>query len=342
MGFILNSVSTVKQFDTLPDGMLDVLPENLHALIPEPALFHLPGKRVEALFVSVMLHGNEPVGLQAVQRLLKKYQQQPLPRPLTLFFGNTQAARYDVRRLEDQPDFNRIWPGTQLPESPETRWAQEIIAIMRSRGVYASIDIHNNTGLNPHYACINKLDNDFLQLGALFSRLLVYFTHPKGIQSGAFAEFCPAVTLECGRPGQQYGVEHAFEFLDSCLHLSEIATHPVAKHDIDIYHTVAQVTVADDADFSFSDVSADLYLNYDLERMNFTEIPAGTALGVVGSDKVPVIAKGNDGNAITEQFFALNGRQLIFNRATMPSMLTLNEKIIRQDCLCYLMERICL
>lgn len=333
---------TVKQFDDLPDGMLSIPVEELHRLIPEPALFHLAGKRPETLFVSVLLHGNEPTGFLAVQKLLQKYQEQTLPRGLSLFFGNTQAARFNLRRLDHQPDFNRIWPGTLLPESPETEWARQICQIMRQRGVFASIDVHNNTGLNPHYACVNKLDDAFLHLGALFCRLLVYFTHPKGVQSGAFAEFCPAVTLECGRPDQPYGVEHVFQFIDSCLHLNEFPLHPVARQDVDIYHTVAQVMVDEQVRFGFDDVAADLSLSSDLERMNFTEIQAGTVFGDAKGGIMPVIARDNDGKPVTERFFRVVDGQLQLARATMPSMLTLNEQVIRQDCLCYLMERLSL
>jgi succinylglutamate desuccinylase len=337
---LINTDNTLPQLTILPAGLLDVPVENLHELIPQPALFHLPGKRPDTLFVSVLLHGNEPTSFLALQRLLRKYHQQTLPRPLSIFFGNTQAAHLSMRRLDGQPDFNRVWPGTVLPESPERRWAEQIVATMRQRKVFASIDIHNNTGLNPHYACINKLDNDFLQLGALFGRLLVHFTHPKGTQSAAFAELCPAVTLECGRPGQEHGTEHAFEFLDSCLHLAEIPLHPVAKQDVDIYYTVAQVTIADDMTFSFSDESADLYLNHDLERMNFTDISAGTALGKTNHARLPVIAKNENGDDVTSQFFSNVAQRLVITRPAMPSMLTLDERVIRQDCLCYLMERI--
>ena len=340
MQSILASNKALKQFDYLPDGLLDVSVEHLHAIIPEPALFHLPGKRPETLFVSVLLHGNEPTGFLALQKLLQKYQGQTLPRNLTLFFGNTEAARFNQRRLDYQPDFNRIWPGTPLPNSPETEWAQQICDAMRQREVFASIDVHNNTGLNPHYACINKLDDAFLHLGALFGRLLVYFTHPKGVQSGAFASFCPAVTLECGRPDQPYGVEHAFEFIDSCLHLQAFPTHPVAKQDVAIYHTVAQVVVDETVSFGFNGDDVDLSLNQDLERMNFTEIQAGTVLGGVKGQRMPLIARDNDGKAITEQFFKLVDGQLQIIKSTMPSMLTLNQRVIRQDCLCYLMERL--
>ena len=53
--------------------------------------------------------------------------------------------------------------------------------------MFASIDIHNNTGLNPHYGCVNRLDPPFLHLATLFSRIVVYFKRPLGVQSAAFA-----------------------------------------------------------------------------------------------------------------------------------------------------------
>lgn len=62
----------------------------------------------EPLFVSMLLHGNETTGLLAVQRLLDKYRDQPLPRALSVFVGNVEAARLGLRRLEGQPDYNRI------------------------------------------------------------------------------------------------------------------------------------------------------------------------------------------------------------------------------------------
>lgn len=331
----------LKQYDFLPEGVLDATPELLVNHLPQPALIHLSGKQAAPLFVSVLLHGNEPTGLLAIQALLKKYQNRSLPRSMSIFFGNVQAAGEGLRRLNGQPDYNRIWPGTELPDSPETRMAQDIVDVMRARNVFASVDIHNNTGLNPHYACINKLDHRFLQLASLFGRLVVYFTRPKGVQSAAFAELCPAVTLECGKPGQLHGVEHALEYLNSCLNLSGLPDHPVHEQDIDVYHTVAQVKVADSVKFSFQEPESDLLLDPDIERMNFNEISAGTVLGKVnGSLSMPLIALDERGLDISTRFFEIQGGELSVIRKTMPSMLTLDERVIRQDCLCYLMERL--
>jgi len=330
-----------QELAALPEGLLTIDLTALHSILPQPTLIHLPGKQPNPLFVSVILHGNEPTGFLALQRLLKKYQNKRLPRSLSLFFGNVCAASQNLRRFDNQPDYNRIWPGTEMANCAETEMAQVVVAIMKNRQVFASIDIHNNTGLNPHYACLNSLDNSFLQLASLFGRLMVYFSRPKGVQSAAFAKLCPAVTLECGRPGQQHGVEHAFEFLDSCLHLSEVPRHPILAHAIDLFHTVAQVKIKDDINFSFNQPDADLLLNHDLDHFNFTELSPGTNFGCVQKNSaMPFIVHDQSGNSVTDQFFSIENGALQLNRSTMPSMLTLDEKVIRQDCLCYLMERI--
>lgn len=336
----MNTINLL-QLNSIPVGLLDIDYTELHRILPTPALLDLPGRHPEPLFVSVLLHGNEPTGFQAVQLLLKRYIDKELPRSLVLFIGNISAATQNVRRLESQPDYNRIWSGTEIPACAETELADQVLNILKQRKAFASIDIHNNTGMNPHYACINSLNKPFLQLASLFGRLVVYFTRPKGVQSAAFAQICPAVTLECGRPGQQYGVKHALEFLDSCLHLTEFPEHSVHPQDIDLFHTVAQVKVKENINFSFYSPDADLLLYEDIERMNFTEIAAGTVWGIA-NNKVdfPLIALDESGNDVTEKYFCLKNNLLQITRAAMPSMLTLDERVIRQDCLCYLMERL--
>ncbi len=331
----------LQHITSYPHTLLSCTPAELHNIFPQPTLLHLAGKHPDPLFISILLHGNETTGFFAIQQLLKKYAQQTLPRALSIFFGNTLAAQHSLRRLETQPDYNRIWPGTELPTCPEMQFAQEIVNTMQAKKVFASIDIHNNTGINPHYACINKLDATYLQLANLFGRLVVYFLRPVGVQSSAFAKFCPAVTLECGRPGQQNGIEHALTYLDACLHLTELATHPVRPQDIDIFHTTAQVKVKPNYRFSFSDTQADLLFNPHLEHLNFTEIAANTCFGMLQNNSdMPVRAIDEQGQDVTQQFFKTTNRQLQIKRPTMPSMLTVDERVIQQDCLCYLMERI--
>jgi len=245
-----------------------------------------------------------------------------------------------MRRQDGQPDYNRTWPGTEMPSCDETRMMQQVKEEMRLRKVFASIDIHNNTGINPHYACVNFVSDCFLHLATLFSRTVVYFTRPLGVQSSAFADLCPSVTIECGKVGQQYAETHATDFVDAALHLSEIPEHKFPEQDIDLFHTIAIVKVPEQANFSFNGDEADVCFDSDLDHMNFRELNKGTRFGQLCNKKnIKLEAWSNDGIDISQELFEYRNSEILTLKPLMPSMLTLNEKVIRQDCLCYVMER---
>jgi hypothetical protein len=250
------------------------------------------------------------------------------------------AAARGLRHLDGQPDYNRIWPGSELPPTREHALVEQVVDLMAKRGVFASVDVHNNTGLNPHYACVNRLDNRFLHLAALFSRTLVYFLRPRGVQSMAMARLCPAVTLECGKPGQPRGTEHALEYLDACLHLAEHNPHAVVPQDVDLFHTVATVRVRSDTRFGFGARGVDLELAPDLDRLNFRELPAGTLLGCLHSALgLGLEVSDEQGVDVTDRYLIADDRELKLRVSVMPSMFTTDHRVVRQDCLGYLMER---
>lgn len=323
----------------LPDGFLAASAAALHRILPGPALIHLHGRRGPALFVSVLLHGNEDTGLRAVQSVLARHASAVLPRALSLFVGNVQAASAGLRRLDGQPDYNRIWPGAAADGAPEHAMALQVVEAMRARGLFASVDIHNNTGLNPHYACVSRIDAPFLRLATLFSRIVVHFTQPRGTQAAAFAELGAAVTLECGKPGNAGGEQHATEFVDALLHMDHLPTHPVARHDLDLYRSVGLVRVAEDVAFGFGETSAPLAFAAGLDHLNFRDLPAGTCLAhaAPGLDR-PLRVTAPDGSEVGARYFEVRDRRLITRQPLMCAMLTLNARVIRQDCLCYLME----
>ena len=331
----------LNEIEYLPDGLLSMPAENLEALLGGPTLMHLPGRRPDPLFVTVLAHGNEGTGYCAVQDLLRAYRDKELPRALSVFFGNVSAASKGLRFLDGQADFNRVWPGTGTPDAPEAQMMQQVVDSMQARGAFASLDIHNNTGINPHYACINRVDNQFLHLASLFSRTVVYFIRPLGVQSMAMSYVCPSVTIECGKPDQEYGVAHAHDYIDACMHLSELPEHPVASHDVDLFHTVATVKVPDAVSFSFEDDAVDLQLVSNIDHLNFRELPAGTRLGGVSPGaSVSLDVCDENGHQVSEHYFAIEDDALVTTRPLMPSMFTLDQRIIRQDCLGYLMERL--
>ena len=149
----------------------------LHDFLGGPTLIEIHGRQQPELFLTVLMHGNETTGWDAVRSLLDHYTgdqaRAELPRSVTLFIGNTRAAKHNVRHLPDQPDYNRVWPGSELPHSPEHDLMQQVIDIVSEKGVFASVDLHNNTGLNPHYACVNRIDQASLHMATMFNRTVV-------------------------------------------------------------------------------------------------------------------------------------------------------------------------
>jgi succinylglutamate desuccinylase len=334
----------LRELEVLPEGLLDLPAEALHDVLGGPTLLHLAGQRQPALFVSLLLHGNETTGWEAMRSWLRNYRpaggERPLPRSLSLFIGNTAAAAQGLRRLDGQRDFNRVWPGGEAGDSPEGQLMRQVVDSMAARGIFASVDVHNNTGLNPHYACVNRLAPPFLHLAALFGRTVIYFVTPRGVQSMAMANLAPAVTLECGKVGQAHGEEHVISYLDACLHLAELPRQPVAAHDIDLYHTMAVARVDETLSIGFGDHGAEVDFLPDLDRLNFRELPAATVLAELADGvSAPLRVLDEQGRDTTARYFECVGGQLRTRSALMPSMLTLDERVIRQDCLCYIMER---
>jgi len=333
----------LRELDEMPLTLLETSAEDLHDALGGPTLFHLRGNREPALFICVLMHGNETSGWDAVRKVLLDHLDSGglrLPRSLSLFIGNTAAAKEGVRHLPEQPDFNRVWPGSETHGTPEHELMRTVMDNMADREIFASIDLHNNTGLNPHYACVNVLEHQSLHLASLFGRTVVYFVRPRGVASMAMAALGPSVTLECGKVGQIHGVDHATDYLRACLHLSEIPAHAVPSHDIDLYHTVAVVRVPPELPFGFGDQSGPISFPRDLDRMNFRELPVGSLIAECdGLAQQPLDVRDEQDRPVADQYFTLEDGRLVTRVPVMPSMLSCNPEVIRQDCLCYLMER---
>lgn len=326
-------------YNDIPIGLLQCEANELYQLLPGPSLIHLPGTIPQPLFVSVLLHGNETSGWEAVRSILQDFQHKPLPRALSVFIGNIAAAGKGVRHLEDQPDYNRIWKAQGHHQ--EEVMVRQVLESMQARDVFACIDVHNNSGRNPHYACINRLAAPFFDLATRFSSIVVYFLQPDTVLSLAFASLCPSVTIECGQPGEGSGVEDAREFILNVLHSPALAEEGKQVGHVDVYHTVAVVKLNPGVRVGQLDAGDHFELYPQLDEMNFRHIPGGTPFGRVDpKGPFPLQANNEFNRNVAERYFDVRGDELITRVDVMPSMLTLDRDIIQQDCLCYLMEKL--
>ncbi len=325
----------------ISDAFLSCEAPNLYSLLGRPTLFHLKGLRHPPLFITVLQHGNEPTGFDAVKQILQRYRGRTLPRAVWLFVGNVAAAAQGKRVLEGQLDFNRAWPGTEFPACTETRLMRDVVETVTAKPLFASIDLHNNTGSNPHYGCINRLDSSFQRLATLFSRTVVYFQQPTGVQSMAMAPHCPSVTLECGEAGEEAALDHAVEFLDACLHMHHLPQTAVSPGDIHLLQTMAIVRVRSGVSFQFGKEigPCDVVFRPDLESFNFGVLSKGETIGRLRQGRpLPLEVTEENGTDITARFFALSGDRLVTCQSLIPSMATRDIDVVRQDCLFYVME----
>ncbi|MGD8408455.1 MAG: peptidase M14, partial [Thiohalophilus sp.] len=96
------SESLLTFMDAPPQGLLELPATRLHETLPGPTVIRIDGEDPRPLFISVLLHGNETTGWDAMRAILKKYSH--LPRTVYLFIGNVAAASLGQRHLSDQPD----------------------------------------------------------------------------------------------------------------------------------------------------------------------------------------------------------------------------------------------
>lgn len=329
----------------LPEGLLDCPAPALARQLGGPTLLHLTGQREPPLLVSVLLHGNETSGWTGLCRALANAPL--LARSLVVFIGNVDAAAAGVRTLPTQQDYNRIWrAGPTAASAEEALAAQVLEAIERvsGGGLFAAVDLHNNTGHNPHYAVVTELAAGNLGLAWLFGDKAVHVVEPDTVLTRRLGEYCPAVALELGPIGDPRCADRAEDYLTRLFDLETIP--PPDPEALTLFRTRARVHVPPDVSFAFAggdaaaDDASDLLLTGGVEAVNFHELPAGM---VFGSTRLPLpralTVLDDQHRDVTREYFASDGERLILSRPMTPAMYTTDPLVVRQDCLCYLMER---
>jgi succinylglutamate desuccinylase len=329
----------IESFDRLhglPDGFFDISTANIRSLFPNPTLIQLDGAGPGFLFISILLHGNEYTGLEVMQQVLANHAE-GLPRPILLFIGNVRAAEAGRRFLPGQVDYNRCWPGTDLDPSATSQMMQRVTEIAHGLPLFAAIDIHNNTGKNPHYACITDPTPENQNLAARFNRVGMVFKH-HGVSSMAFNGICPAATLECGLPGDPEGIRHACRFIEDLLTLEELPSKQPTRHALHLVESHLSLNIPEHVSYDF-DLAADFDLRFEpnFEERNFTLFDPHEVFGYTRVER-PLKITDADGHDVTDDIMRVEGGKIYLNNTLMPAMITRDRLVVQQDCLCHLLQ----
>ena len=333
------SMTSLCVTSSIPEGLLDASARDLHRVLDGPTLIELDGGEGAPLFVSGLMHGNEDSGLVAIQKVLRNLSPNTLSRPLMLLIGNVAAARHGLRRLEGQPDYNRVWPGcVDHQGTDEARIIAEVHQRVVKRGAFAAIDIHNNTGRNPHYAVVCVEDKRVMALASLFAPLAVLFRGLPGTQTASFSGLIPALTVECGQSGNDANAQRAASLIEAVMSLESLEACEEPQ-DLTLFHTLGQVRVREDVALGRHNSQPYVALDEDIDLHNFKHLPSGFSFGQT-NHPMPFEVEDEAGLDVAKDFFQRDGSDVKLIRSVVPAMLTKQERVIRQDCVCYLMEEL--
>ncbi len=315
---------------SVADTFFSLKAEDIHYHYNKPTLIHLNKELGRPLFISCLIHGNENAGLYAVQKVLKKYAGL---HSFIIFIGNPLAASKKQRHLDSQPDFNRIWSPENFDKYPMTK---KVYDYVKECQPIAVIDIHNTTGKNPHFSCINYKNTKTYKFASLFGGPILFFKKPSTVLANILGEFCPSITVECGLPDTEAGVARAFKFIDTILK-NKKSFLDINQQPNSIYKTIAKIKPTALFDIGLNEQP--LSLDFDLEDFNFKEVPIGTIWAEQKSENQMLKVTNNSSEDLYSEYFEIRGSQLVVKKAFIPAMVSLKKTIIQQDCLCYIIKK---
>lgn len=323
----------MKNFDLryeLSDAVLECTASQLAGVLNGPTLFDLskPGK--DPLFVSVLLHGNETSGWEAVRQLFSTNPEVSKTSSILVFIGNVLSAKKGVRKLDDQLDYNRIWNGGRAVEH---KLAEDVVSFVRPKKPWCAIDVHNNSGPNPHYSVLTDLDPATLSLASSFSSLAILAKQPPGTLTQAFTNFCTSIAIEAGIPTDPSSSERACAFIRQLLREGQLIERP--PEFLKIFDNDIRVTVEPgvmDKDCTFPE------LNPELDAFNFKSLPAGSLICNF-KDPLPGIRANNvELQDVTDDYFIVENSEVRLRQDVIISMYTRDPLIATQDCICYFLK----
>ena len=219
--------------------------------------------------------------------------------------------------------------------------AAAVVEVMRQRAVFATLDLHNNSGRNPLYSCLSGTQQQHLVLARLFSPLAVLIESQPSL-GAAFAAFSPSISCECGEIGSAQGVFRAAALIDKCLRATRELFEAGEGGSLDIFQAFAKLKVRDTLTISCDGAEeADVRLVPDIESLNFCALQAGPLIATTAApqDIEPQQAQRRD-RGTKAGVLVREGTRLSLARPAIAAMLTRDLRAIRQDCLGYLMRRV--
>jgi predicted deacylase len=180
---------------------------------------HQLGEGQPELAVVAGIHGDEPCGVRAVERLLAE--NPSVDRPVKFIIANEPALEAGERFVDE--DLNRTFPGDPDGDSHESRLAHEIAREVQGCTVLA---LHSTRSYAEPIAVIDTVDEIARSLAPLLPVDVLVETDEH--TDGRLIEHAHTIELECGLQGSEQAAENAYWLVRAFLAASNVLAPPTS------------------------------------------------------------------------------------------------------------------
>ncbi|MFC7098630.1 succinylglutamate desuccinylase/aspartoacylase domain-containing protein [Halobaculum marinum] len=169
---------------------------------------HQLGEGVPEVAVVAGIHGDEPCGPRAVERLLAE--DPDVERPVKLVVANEEALEAGVRYLEE--DLNRAFPGDANGDTHESQLAYHLMAELEGCTVLA---LHSTQSTAEPFAVAETVDE--IARAVVPHLPVTKLLETEGLAEGRLIQHPHTVEVECGLQGSDEAAENAYRLVRGFL-----------------------------------------------------------------------------------------------------------------------------
>ena len=181
---------------------------------------HQLGEGQPELAVVAGIHGDEPCGVRAVERLLAE--EPEVERPVKFIVANEEALDAGERFLEE--DLNRAFPGDPDGDTHESRLAHELAREVQGCTVLA---LHSTQSYAEPIAVIDTVDEIARSLAPLLPVDVLVETDEH--TAGRLIEHAHTIEVECGLQGSDQAAENGYWLVRAFLAASNVLAPPTSE-----------------------------------------------------------------------------------------------------------------
>jgi succinylglutamate desuccinylase len=171
------------------------------------------------------LHGDEPAGKRAIERILEKDLE--YAKPVKFIIANEQALEKDIRYIDT--DLNRSFPGDPDSDSHEERLAAKILEEI---GDAAVLDLHTTHSYPDPFATAKDTSDATMDMArAAGVEHVVVFEEA----SGSLAGQREGIVVETGYQHSDEAVDNAVEVIERVLAYHGIIERPIPPSEPEVY-----------------------------------------------------------------------------------------------------------